>query len=329
MNRDSRIFLAGATGMVGSAVLRRLERDDYQRVLAPRRSELDLTDDAAVRNYFAQNRPEFVFLCAARVGGILANVSAPGEFIYQNLAIQNSVIHNAYRFGVKRLLFLGSNCIYPREAPQPIKEEHILTGPLEWTNRPYAISKIAGIEMCWSYNRQYGTSYLTLMPVNLYGPGDNFDPQTSHVIAAILRKVHEAKILGRPTVPLWGTGTPRREFMHADDVADAALFTMTLPDGVTRDLTESPIPPILNIGTGSDMTIREIAELVMEEIGYRGGIDWDTSKPDGTMRKLLDNSRITALGWSPRTPLREGIRSFYQDFLRTPHALPSATAAVR
>jgi len=329
MDGDSTIFVAGSTGLVGSAVVRRLVRDGYQRILTPRRAELDLTNDAAVRSYFEQHRPQYVFLCAARVGGILANVRAPGEFIYQNLAIQTNVIHNAYRVGVKRLLFLGSNCIYPREAPQPIKEEYLLTGPLEWTNRPYAVAKIAGLEMCWAYNRQYGTCYLTLMPVNLYGPGDNFDPETSHVLAAILRKVHEAKTLGRPSVLLWGTGAPRREFMHADDVADAALFVMTLPETIAGELTRSPLPPILNIGTGSDMTIREIAELVMEEVGYQGRIEWDTSKPDGTMRKLLDNTRMAALGWFPRIPLREGIRSFYEDFLKTPYALGTASPAVR
>ena len=321
MEQNSKIFLAGSAGLVGSAVLRRLKKDGYSNVLSPVRAQLDLTNETAVARFMGAERPDYVFICAAKVGGILANLNYPAEFIHRNLAIQINIIHNSYLHGVKRLLFLGSNCIYPRETPQPIREDYMLTGPLEWTNRPYAVAKIAGVEMCWAYNRQYSTSYLTLMPVNLYGPGDNFDPETSHVIAAILRKVHEAKVYKRAAVRLWGTGNPRREFMHSDDVADAAMTVMNLPDDLCRGLLTSNLPPILNVGTGGDMPIRDIAQVVMEIIGYEGSIEWDTSKPDGTMRKLLDNGRMRALGWMPKIPLKQGLQSFYHDFLATERAV--------
>jgi GDP-L-fucose synthase len=265
-----------------------------------------------------------VFLAAAKVGGILANNTYPAEFIRDNLAIQTNVIHEAWRAGVKRLLFLGSSCIYPRDCPQPMKEEYLLTGPLEATNRPYAVAKIAGIEMCWSYNRQYGTRFLAAMPTNLYGPGDHYDLQNSHVLPALIRKFHEAKLRGDGEAVVWGSGAPKREFLHSDDMADACVFLMSLPEPAFDRLLGEPAachlpgsfqPPLVNIGCGEDLSIRELAELVKEAVGFPGGLAWDHSKPDGTPRKLMDVTRLTALGWRPRIGLPEGIRHAYRDFL--------------
>jgi GDP-L-fucose synthase len=315
MDRSSAIFVAGHRGLVGSGILRKLQAGGYTNLLTRSRSELDLTDAAAVFAFFEQQRPEYVVLGAAKVGGILANATYPGDFIRDNLAIQSNVIEASRRSGVRRLLFLGSSCIYPRDCPQPIKEEYLLTGPLESTNRAYAVAKIAGIEMCRSYNQQYGTEFLSVMPTNLYGPGDNFDLATSHVLPALVRKAHEAKSEGRASVTVWGTGQVRREFLYSDDLADAAVFLMNLPGSVFHDACRQD-PPLFNIGCGEDLTIRELVELVMETVGYVGSVEYDTSKPDGTPRKLLDVSRMRALGWVPRTSLRDGLKLFYRAFLQ-------------
>ncbi|MCX8016892.1 MAG: GDP-L-fucose synthase [Rhodocyclaceae bacterium] len=318
MEKGAKIYIAGHRGLVGSALVRRLEAQGYTNLLTRTHAELDLTRQAEVEAFFAAEKPDFVFLAAAKVGGIHANATYPAEFIYQNLAIQTNVIHAAYRAGVKRLLFLGSSCIYPKHAPQPLKEEYLLTGPLEPTNRPYALAKIAGLEMCWSYNRQYGTQYLAVMPTNLYGPGDNYHPENSHVIPALIRKFHEAKINNAPTVTVWGTGTPRREFLYSDDMADACVFLMNLPDAKYQTLLGSDEaktgrfePPLVNIGTGTDITIKELAELVRGVVGYTGEIVFDTSKPDGTPRKLLDVSRLNAMGWQANTDLICGLAHAY------------------
>jgi GDP-L-fucose synthase len=311
MNRDSRIFVAGHRGLVGSAITAYLQQQGFARLLLRTRAELDLLDAQAVDAFFSVERPEFVFLAAAKVGGILANNSYPGDFIRDNLVLQTNVIEASRQSGVKRLLFLGSSCIYPRLAPQPIREEYLLTGSLETTNRPYAIAKIAGIEMCWSYNRQYGTQYLAAMPTNLYGPHDNFDLKTSHVLPALMRKVVEAKAAGRNFIEVWGTGKPRRELLYSEDLAEACVFLMQLPDNEFQKLISTEHAPLINIGTGEDVTIRELAELVMSELGLQGELRFDTSKPDGTPRKLLDVSRIQALGWHARTKLPEGIRKTY------------------
>ena len=322
MRQDARIFVAGHRGLVGSAIVRNLEAKGHQALLLRGRSELDLTDAAQVDAFFESTRPEYVFLAAAKVGGIVANNTYPAEFIRDNLAIQTHVIHAAWRAGVKRLLFLGSSCIYPRLAPQPIAESSLLTGPLEPTNRPYALAKIAGVEMCWSYNRQYGTRFLTAMPTNLYGPGDNYHAQNSHVIPALLRKFHEAKQRGDRSVTVWGTGTPRREFMYSDDMADACVHLMTLPEdrfvallGSDESVSGRFEPPLVNIGVGEDVTIAELAALVRDVTGYGGDIAFDTTKPDGTPRKLLDVQRLTQTGWRARTPLSEGLRRAYADFV--------------
>jgi GDP-L-fucose synthase len=317
MRQDSRIYVAGHRGLAGSALMRRLEARGYARPIVRSHSELDLTDHAAVRRFFEEVRPEYVFLAAAKVGGILANSAYPAEFIQQNLAIQTNVIHEAWRSGVKRLLFLGSSCIYPRDCPQPIKEEYLLTGPLEPSNRPYAIAKIAGIEMCWSYNRQYGTRYLAAMPTNLYGPGDNYDLNNSHVLPALIRKMHEAKQRGDGAVVIWGTGTPRREFLYSDDMADACVHLMALPDAQFGQSLNSDLPPLVNIGCGEDLSIRELAELVKGVVAFEGALRFDTSKPDGTPRKLLDVGRLHALDWKARTALSEGINLAYADYLGT------------
>jgi GDP-L-fucose synthase len=320
MDRDARIYVAGHRGLVGSALMRRLQAGGYTHLITRTHAELDLTDQAAVRAFFEREKPEYVFLAAAKVGGILANNTYPAEFIRENLAIQTHVIHEAWRTGVKRLLFLGSSCIYPRDCPQPIKEEYLLTGPLEPTNRPYAVAKIAGIEMCWAYNRQYGTQFLAVMPTNLYGPGDNYHPENSHVIPALIRRFHEAKIKGDPSVTVWGTGTPRREFLYSDDMADACVFLMNLPDDPFVSLLAADrhdgTPPLINIGVGEDLTIRELAETIARVVGYEGKITFDPSKPDGTPRKLLDVSRMRALGWGVRVVMRNGLQSAYDDFLR-------------
>lgn len=297
MSPDSRIYVAGHRGLVGSAICRRLEQAGFRNLIVRTRQELDLLSQAQVERFFAEQRPEYVFLAAARVGGIQANRTRPAEFIYENLAIQVHVIHAACRWGVKKLLFLGSSCIYPRLAPQPIPESALLAGPLEPTNEPYAVAKIAGVKMCQAYRRQYGFDAISLMPTNLYGPGDNFDLETSHVLAALIRRFDEAREQGRDSVTLWGTGTPRREFLHVDDLADAALFLMERYTG----------EEIINVGCGEDLTIAELARLVAEVVGYRGEIRFDPSMPDGTPRKLLDVSRLFALGWRPRIELREGI----------------------
>ncbi len=299
---DSRIFVAGHRGLVGSAIARKLESNGHRNLLQRTRAELDLRDQGAVEHFFAAEKPEFVFLAAAKVGGIMANATYPAEFLYENLAIQNNVIHTAWKHGVRKLVFLGSSCIYPKFAPQPISEDSLLTGPLEATNEAYAIAKIAGLKLCAAYRAQYGFAAISLMPTNLYGPGDNFDLEKSHVLPALIRRFHEARLSGAAEVTLWGTGTPRREFLHVDDLAAAAYFLMVHYDGAEP----------LNVGTGEDLTIAELAALVANVVGYEGRIVYDAAKPDGTPRKLLDVSRIHALGWQARIPLHEGIASTYK-----------------
>ena len=324
MNRDAKIYVAGHHGLVGSALVRQLRALDYGNLLLRSHQELDLTDQNQVREFFSQERPEYVFLAAAKVGGILANSTYPAEFIFQNLLMQTNVIHEAYRVGVNRLLFLGSSCIYPKHAPQPMKEESLLSGPLEPTNRPYAVAKIAGIEMCWSYNRQYGTRFLAAMPTNLYGPGDRYDLNDSHVIPALIQKMHDAKLSGADRVTVWGTGAPRREFLDSRDAASACVFLMNLPDVKLDAILANGSSPIVNIGCGEDLTIRELAELIADVVGFKGELVFDASKPDGTPRKLLDISRLTALGWKPSTKLREGLTVTYQDFLERQKILSGA-----
>jgi GDP-L-fucose synthase len=301
----SRVFVAGHRGLVGSAIVRSLEALGCRNLLVRSHAELELCDPAAVKQFFLQNQPEFVFLAAAKVGGILANSNNPAEFLYHNLAIQNNVIHSAWRHGAKKLLFLGSSCIYPRLAPQPIKAEYLLTGPLEPTNEAYAIAKIAGLKLASAYRAQYGFSTISLMPTNLYGPGDNFDLESAHVLPAIIRRFHEAKISDVPEVTLWGTGSPRREFLHVDDLANAACFLMENYDS----------PELLNVGVGNDLTIAELAVLVARVVGYSGRIVFDPSRPDGTPRKLLDVSRIHTLGWCAQIPFERGIASTYEWYL--------------
>jgi GDP-L-fucose synthase len=308
MEKGSRIYVAGHRGLAGGALRRDLERKGFSNLLLRTHAELELRDAAAVRRFFEEQQPEYVFLAAAKVGGILANDTYPADFLRDNLEIQTNVIDSAYRNGVKRLLFLGSTCIYPKNCPQPMKEEYLLTGPLEPTNRPYALAKIAGIEMCWAYNRQYGTRYLAAMPTNLYGPGDNFDLQTSHLLPALIRKATEAKLAGAPEMTVWGTGTPRRELLYSEDLAEACMYLMTLPEAEFGQLLRRDGPPLINIGTGEDLTIREIAELVCRVVGFEGELRFDTSRPDGTPRKLCDVSRISALGWRAKTSLEQGIR---------------------
>ena len=301
---EAKIYVAGYRGMVGSALVRGLRAKGYQNILTPDRSELDLLDQHAVFTYLAAMRPDYIFVAAAKVGGIQANNTYRADFIYQNLAIETNLIHGAHLAGVQRLMFLGSSCIYPRDCAQPIKEEYLLTGPLEPTNEPYAIAKIAGIKLCESYNRQYGRQYVSVMPTNLYGPNDNYDLNNSHVLPALIRKAHEAKLRGDREYVVWGTGTPRREFLYVDDLADACVYLMEQNyDG-----------PLLNVGTGVDVTIRELASTVMEVVGFPGAIVFDASKPDGTPRKLLDVGRLSALGWHAKTELGEGIRKAYADF---------------
>lgn len=325
MNRDAKIYVAGHRGLVGSALLRNLRQKGYTNLITRTHAELDLTEQAAVDRFFSEMRPDYVFLAAAKVGGIIANNSYPAEFIRDNLTIQTNVIHAAYQHQVRRLLFLGSSCIYPKLAPQPMKEGHLLTGPLEPTNRPYALAKIAGIEMCWSYNRQYGTQYLAVMPTNLYGPGDNYHPENSHVIPALVRKFHEAKIQSKPEVVVWGTGTPRREFLYNEDMADACVFLMNLPEDQYQSLLGSDEsktgrfePPLINIGVGHDVTIKELSESVKAVVAYDGNIVFDTTKPDGTPRKLLDVRKLQGIGWQARTELSFGLAAAYKDFLNRP-----------
>jgi GDP-L-fucose synthase len=314
MHPDSRIYIAGHRGLVGSAIHRELLRQGYSNLLTRTRQQLDLLDKPAVDAFFAAEKPDFVFLAAARVGGILANSTYPADFIRDNLILQTNVIEASRNAGVKRLLFLGSSCIYPRLCPQPIKEEYLLTGPLEPTNRPYAVAKIAGIEMCWSYNRQYGARYLAAMPTNLYGPGDNFDLASSHVLPALIRKTVEAKAAGTNHVVVWGTGTPRREFLYSDDLGQACCFLMDLDDARFSSLLTNDAPPLINIGTGKDVAIRELAETVARVLGFDGTLVFDATKPDGTPQKLLDVSRLRSLGWRHTTPLEDGIRRTWEAF---------------
>ena len=317
MNPDSRIYVAGHTGLAGSALVRALRAKGYDNIVTRTHGELDLTDARATTDFFQSQRPEVVFLAAGRVGGILANNTYPAEFIQENLAIEMNVVHQAWRVGVKELLFLGSSCIYPRDCPQPIREDYLLTGPLEPTNRPYAVAKIAGIEMCWSHNRQYGTHYFCVMPTNLYGPGDNYDPQTSHVLPALIRRFHETKVRGDRTVALWGTGAPRREFLYSDDMAEACVHLMQLGPDARSAIVNADAPPMVNVGCGEDQTIRELAELIRRIVGTDATIEWDASKPDGTPRKQLDVGKLTALGWRQTIGLEEGIRRTYADFVAT------------
>jgi GDP-L-fucose synthase len=326
MKHADKIYLAGHRGLAGAALLRRLTAAGYHNVVARTHAELDLTDAAAVQRFFAEERPAHVFLAAARVGGIVANNAYPAEFIVQNLAIQNNVITAAWQHGVQRLIFLGSSCIYPRDCAQPIRESYLLTGPLEHTNRAYAVAKIAGVETCWAYNRQYGTRFLAAMPTNLYGPGDHYDLQNSHVLPALIRKMHEAKTRGDPAVTIWGSGTPRRELLYSEDMADACVFLAKLADDeFDRLFQRNGQAPLINIGYGTDLTIRELAEQVAALVGFTGKLALDSSFPDGTPQKLLDSSRLRALGWTPATPFSDGLRLTYADFLGR-FAAPAAGA---
>jgi GDP-L-fucose synthase len=315
MNKDSKIYVAGHRGLVGSALIRQLKSRGYNNLLLRTHAELELRDQAAVQSFFADEKPEYVLLAAAKVGGIHANNTYPAEFIHDNLVIQTNIIHSAWQHNVTRLLFLGSSCIYPKSCPQPMKEEYLLTGPLEPTNRPYALAKIAGIEMCHAYNRQYGTKFMAAMPTNLYGPNDNYDLNNSHVLPALIRKMHEAKNRGDTEVVVWGTGTPKREFLYSDDMADACIFLLEQAENKLSDLFNDDSPPLVNIGCGEDLTIRELAEQVAEIVGFNGNLTFDISKPDGTMRKVMDVSRINALGWQRKMLLRDGIFLSYQDML--------------
>ncbi|MGZ3959054.1 MAG: GDP-L-fucose synthase [Flavisolibacter sp.] len=305
MEKDSKIYVAGHRGMVGSAIVRKLRKEGYKNLLMAPSSELDLRDQTAVRKFFENEKPHYVFLAAARVGGIMANNTYRANFLYDNLMIQNNVIHHSWQNGVKKLLFLGSSCIYPKIAPQPLKEEYLLTGPLEYTNEPYAIAKIAGIEMCDAYRIQYGCNYISAMPTNLYGPHDNYDLNNSHVLPALLRKFHEAIQQEAKEVVVWGTGSPRREFLHVDDLADACFFLMQHYNK----------PGLVNVGVGSDISIKELALMIQEITGFEGNLVFDTSKPDGTPRKLMDVSKLKAFGWSATIPLKEGIEKVFQDYL--------------
>jgi GDP-L-fucose synthase len=313
MDKQAKIFIAGHRGMVGSAIVRRLQAEGYANLLLRSSVELDLRDQAAVAEFFASERPEYVFLVAARVGGIIANSTRKGEFIRDNLLIQTNVIHEAYTSGVTRLLFLGSTCIYPKFAPQPMREEHLLSGPLEPTNDAYAVAKIAGISMCRSYNDQYGTRFLAAMPNNLYGSNDNFDLTNSHVLPALMRKFHEAKLAASPQVEIWGTGTPQREFLHVDDLADACLFLMSLDeDTFSSLLNNATAPALINVGSGDEVSIKELALLIKKTVGYEGELVFDISKPDGTPRKLADSSRVHALGWQHNIEMNNGVSETYR-----------------
>jgi GDP-L-fucose synthase len=317
MNKQARIFVAGHRGMVGSALVRRLAAEGYQNVITRSRKELDLTDQAAVNRFFESEKIDVVLLAAARVGGILANATQPGEFIYENLVIETNVIHAAYRAKVERLVFFGSSCIYPKQCPQPIREEYLLTSPLEPTNDAYAIAKIAGLKLCEAYNREYSTQYVALMPTNLYGPNDNYDLKSSHVLPALVRKAHEAKLNGEPALTVWGSGTPRREFLHVDDLAAATLFVLE------HNVTEG----LFNVGVGEDLSIRELAECICKVVGFEGELVFDASKPDGTPRKLLDVSRLAQMGWQATIGLEDGIASTYRDFVES-HAGSTPAAAI-
>jgi GDP-L-fucose synthase len=309
MEREAKIYVAGHRGLVGSAILRKLEQKGYRNIAIRASAELDLRDRISVEQFFRQEMPDYVFLAAAKVGGIYANSTYPADFIHDNLAIQLNVIHASYAYGVKKLLFLGSSCIYPKLCPQPMKEEYLLSGYLESTNEPYAIAKIAGLKMCEAYNRQYGTNFMSVMPTNIYGIHDNFDPMSSHVLPALIRKFHEAKINGERTVTVWGTGTPRREFLLSDDLADACVFLM-------ENYNAEDVSPFVNIGVGKDISVAELAELIREIVGYEGEIVYDPGKPDGAPRKLLDVTRMTLLGWTASVSLREGIKQTYEWYVR-------------
>ena len=318
MSKESRIYVAGHRGMVGSAIIRALERHGQTNIVTRTHAELDLIDQAAVRDFFKLERLDQVYLAAARVGGIHANNTYPAEFIYENLMVEANVIHEAWRAGIKKLLFLGSSCIYPKLAPQPMREDALLTGPLEPTNEPYAIAKIAGIKLCESYNRQYGQShgvdYRCVMPTNLYGPGDNYHPENSHVIPALIRRFHEAKIVSAPTVTVWGDGTACREFLYVDDMAEASVHVMNLDKEVYRAHTQ-PMQSLINVGCGKDITIRQLAELVGQAVGYQGKIEFDATRPNGTPRKLMDSGRLNALGWQARVHMKQGLVAAYEDFM--------------
>jgi len=307
MNKQDKIYIAGHRGMAGSAIVRKLAEEGYQNLLMRTSAELDLRNQQKTLEFLEKEKPDYVFLAAAKVGGIVANNTYRAEFIYDNICIQNNVIHGAYIAQTKKLLFLGSSCIYPRMAPQPIKEEYLLTGPLEYTNEPYAIAKIAGIKMCDAYRDQYGCNFISVMPTNLYGPNDNYDLKTSHVIAALLRKIHEAKVNNQSSVTLWGTGEPRREFLHVDDLADASVFLM-------KNYNEQGL---MNVGTGKDLTINELAAVIKNVVGYTGKIEHDTSKPEGTPRKLLDVSKLSALGWIAKINLEDGLRKVYKQYVQS------------
>ncbi len=306
INRNARIYVAGHRGLVGSSISRELARQGFNHIIGKSRAELDLLDTVAVQNFFAMEKPEYVFVAAAKVGGILANNTQPAAFLFENLQIQNNLIHHAHRSGVKKLLFLGSSCIYPKLAPQPLREESLLTGPLEETNEWYAVAKIAGIKMCQAYRRQYGSNFISAMPTNMYGINDNYDLETSHVLPALIRKFHEAKVVHASTMTCWGTGKPLREFLFSDDLARACVFLM-------QNYREEQF---INVGSGQEVTIKQLAETVQEIIGFKGEVIWDTSKPDGTPRKLLDTSRLFNLGWKPEVSLEAGIRLAYEDFLK-------------
>ncbi len=304
MTSSDKIYVAGHRGLVGSSIVRCLEQNGFQHIITRTHQELELTNQQAVHQFFKQEKPDFVFLAAAKVGGIYANNSYPAEFIRDNLLIQAHIIHEAYVSNVKKLLFLGSSCIYPRDCPQPIKEDYLLTGPLEPTNKPYALAKIAGIEMCQAYNRQYGTAFISVMPTNLYGPGDNYDLENSHVIPALIRKMHEAKIRGDKEVIIWGTGQPKREFLYVDDLAQACIQMMNHKEGID----------LINIGSGQDLTILALAELIQEIVGFKGKLVFDTKMPDGTPRKILNIDKASEMGWAPKTPIREGLEKTYKAF---------------
>jgi len=315
MDKNAKIYVAGHRGLVGSALMRQLRKQGYTNILARTHAELDLTNQLAVQTFFKKEKPEYVFLAAAKVGGIHANKTYPAEFIFSNLAIQTNVIQQSYVNGVKRLMFLGSSCIYPRDCPQPIKEEYLLTGPLELTNKAYALAKIAGVEMCGSYNRQYGTQNIAVMPTNLYGPGDNYDIEDNHVMPALIRKFHEAKTNNHPRVVIWGTGSPRREFLYSEDLAEACVYIAQLPSVRFENLLKAS-SPLINVGYGEDLTIKDLALTIQKIIGFKGEIDFDVNRPNGTPRKIMDSTTINQLGWSPKVSLTDGIKMAYQDFLK-------------
>lgn len=316
MRKDGKIYVAGHGGLVGSAIVRKLKEKGYTNIIGRRSSELDLTRQADTEAFFAAEKPDYVFMCAAKVGGIYANNTYPADFIIRNLQMESNVIHAAFQNHVEKLMFMSSACIYPREAPMPLKEEYLLTGTLETTNRPYALAKLAGIELCEAYNRQYKTNYISCLPANLYGPGDNFDLENGHVLPSLLRKFVEAVENHAPTVTVWGTGTAYREFLHTDDMADACVFLMEHYDADKLEKTDPYAREAINVGFGEDVTIKQLTEILAEVTGFQGEIVWDTSKPDGTPRKIADSSKLFGMGWRPRIPLREGVRETYLDYLK-------------